>query len=142
MDENDGYILDSQIGFVMRRAVQRHIAIFSSLIPDMTPTQFAALAKLCELGQASQNELGRLTSMDVATIKGVVDRLRGRGLVYAEPLVSDRRRLILTPTPQGKALCLELASKASDVSLQTLSPLSKDESRHLMELMKRIGWER
>ena len=142
MRENDSYILESQIGFVIRRVAQRHSAIFSSLIPDITPTQFVALAKLCQLGQASQNELGRLISMDVATIKGVVERLRGRGLVLAEPMANDRRRLILTPTMQGKALYRELASKASDVSLQTLSPLSKDESRHLMELMKRIGWER
>ena len=142
MRENDSYILESQIGFVIRRVAQRHSAIFSSLIPDITPTQFVALAKLCQLGQASQNELGRLISMDVATIKGVIERLRGRGLVLAEPMPNDRRRLILTPTMQGKALYRELASKASDVSLQTLSPLSKDESRHLMELMKRIGWER
>tara|TARA_B100001057_G_scaffold254577_1_gene254789 strand:- start:1108 stop:1527 length:420 start_codon:yes stop_codon:yes gene_type:complete len=138
MDENDGYILESQVGFIMRRAVQRHIAIFTSLIPNMTPTQFAALAKLCELGQVSQNELGRLTSMDVSTIKGVVDRLRGRGLVFAEPLASDRRRLILTPTPQGKAKYHELLSKAKDVSQQTLSPLSNSERRHLIELLKKL----
>ena len=138
MDENDSYILESQVGFVMRRAVQRHIAIFSSLIPHMTPTQFAALAKLCELGQASQNELGRLTSMDVSTIKGVVDRLRGRGLVSAEPLASDKRRLILTPTPQGKKKYHELLSKAKDVSRQTLSPLSNDERRQLIELLKKL----
>ena len=138
MDENDGYILESQVGFIMRRAVQRHIAIFTSLIPNMTPTQFAALAKLCELGQVSQNELGRLTSMDVSTIKGVVDRLRGRGLVFAETLASDRRRLILTPTPQGKAKYHELLSKAKDVSQQTLSPLSNSERRHLIELLKKL----
>ena len=53
MDPSDSYVLERQVGFVMRRAVQRHIAIFSALIPEMTPTQFAALAKLCELGQAS-----------------------------------------------------------------------------------------
>ena len=86
MNPSDPYVLERQVGFVMRRAVQRHIAIFSSLIPELTPTQFAALAKLCELGQASQNELGRLTSMDAATIKGVVDRLRARDLISAAPL--------------------------------------------------------
>ena len=139
MEDSDSYILESQIGFVMRRVVQRHIAIFSSLIPDLTPTQFAALAKLCELGQASQNELGRLTSMDVATIKGVVDRLRGRGLVSAEPLTSDKRRLILTPTPQGKALYRKLVSRAREVSQQTLSPLSEAESQQLMVLLKKPG---
>ena len=89
MEKPEDYVLERQVGFIMRRAVQRHIAIFAALIPDMTPTQFAALAKLCELGQASQNELGRLTSMDVATIKGVVDRLRARQLVTAEAQESD-----------------------------------------------------
>ena len=138
MEDSDSYILESQIGFVMRRVVQRHIAIFSSLIPDLTPTQFAALAKLCELGQASQNELGRLTSMDVATIKGVVDRLRGRGLVSAEPLASDKRRLILTPTLQGKALYRKLVSRAREVSQQTLSPLSEAESQQLMVLLRKL----
>ncbi len=122
----------------MRRAVQRHIAIFASLIPDLTPTQFAALAKLCELGQASQNELGRLTSMDVATVKGVVDRLRDRGLVSAKPLISDKRRLILTPTPKGKSLYNKLTAKAREVSQQTLSPLSKEESRQLIEILKKL----
>ena len=139
MEDSDSYILESQIGFVMRRVVQRHIAIFSSLIPDLTPTQFAALAKLCELGQASQNELGRLTSMDVATIKGVVDRLRGRGLVSAEPLASDKRRLILTSTPQGKALYVKLVSRAREVSQQTLSPLSEAESQQLIVLLRKLG---
>ena len=139
MEDSDSYILESQIGFVMRRVVQRHIAIFSSLIPDLTPTQFAALAKLCELGQASQNELGRLTSMDVATIKGVVDRLRRRGLVSAEPLASDKRRLILTPTPQGKALYRKLVSRAREVSQQTLSPLSEAESQQLIVLLRKLG---
>ena len=138
MEDSDSYILESQIGFVMRRVVQRHIAIFFSLIPDLTPTQFAALAKLCELGQASQNELGRLTSMDVATIKGVVDRLRGRGLVSAEPLASDKRRLILTLTPQGKALYRKLVSRAREVSQQTLSPLSEAESQQLMVLLRKL----
>ena len=138
MEDSDSYILESQIGFVMRRVVQRHIAIFSSLIPDLTPTQFAALAKLCELGQASQNELGRLTSMDVATIKGVVDRLRGRGLVSAEPLASDKRRLNLSPTPQGKALYRKFFSRARDVSQQTLSPLSEAESQQLMVLLRKL----
>jgi DNA-binding MarR family transcriptional regulator len=137
-DENDRYVLESQIGFVMRRAVQRHIAIFSSLIPDLTPTQFAALAKLCELGQASQNELGRLTSMDVATVKGVVDRLRDRGLVSGKPLVSDKRRLILAPTPKGRALFNKLSVKAHEVSQQTLSPLSRDESRQLIDILKKL----
>ena len=138
MDPSDSYVLERQVGFIMRRAVQRHISIFSALIPEMTPTQFAALAKLCELGQASQNELGRLTSMDVATIKGVVDRLRVRDLISSEPLESDRRRLMLAPTRKGRALYRKYATQAAEVTRQTLAPLDADEQRQLMQLLERL----
>ena len=138
MDPSDSYVLERQVGFVMRRAVQRHIAIFSALVPEITPTQFAALAKLCELGQASQNELGRLTSMDVATIKGVVDRLRSRDLISSAPLESDRRRLMLAPTRKGRALYRKYAAQAAEVTRQTLAPLDADEQRQLMTLLERL----
>jgi len=42
---------------------------------ELTPTQFAALARLRELGDTTQNQLGRLTAMDPATIQGVIQRL-------------------------------------------------------------------
>src|ERR1700759_4172507 len=75
------YVLDEQIGFILRQVSQRHAVIFARGIgADLTPTQWAALAKLAESGPCSQNALGRLTAMDVATIKGVIDRLTMRGL--------------------------------------------------------------
>ena len=138
MDKPDQYVLERQVGFVMRRAVQRHIAIFSALIPEMTPTQFAALAKLCELGQASQNELGRLTAMDVATVKGVVDRLRARSLISSAPLESDKRRLMLSPTRKGRALYRKYAPQAAEVTRQTLAPLDDGERRQLLQLLERL----
>ena len=45
-----GYVLDEQVGFLMRVAMQRHTSIFSSrMIEGLTQTQFAALAKLYEV---------------------------------------------------------------------------------------------
>ena len=104
----------------------------------MTPTQFAALAKLCELGQASQNELGRLTAMDVATVKGVVDRLRARSLISSAPLESDKRCLMLTPTLRGRTLYRKYAPRATEVTRQTLGPLDHGERRQLMQLLERL----
>src|SRR5882757_7907186 len=75
------YVLEEQVGFILRQVWQRHAAIFAREIGiNLTPTQWAALAKLTETGPCSQNQLGRLTAMDVATIKGVIDRLTARGL--------------------------------------------------------------
>ena len=76
------YHLQDQVGFVLRKAHQRHVAIFASHIADLTPPQFAALAKLSDVGETSQNQLGQLIAMDAATVKGVIDRLKSRGLVH------------------------------------------------------------
>ena len=38
------YVLDDQIGYVLRRVTQRHLALFSESIPQVTTTQFAVLA--------------------------------------------------------------------------------------------------
>ena len=63
------YVLDDQVGFVLRQAQQRHTTIFATeMIEGLTPTQWAALAKLRECGPCSQNHLGRLTAMDAATM--------------------------------------------------------------------------
>src|ERR1700754_4900963 len=88
------YLLDEQIGFILRQVSQRHAAIFARDIGiEMTPTQWAALARLLETGPCSQTLLGRLTAMDVATIKGVIDRLTARGLTETSPDPEDGRRL-------------------------------------------------
>src|SRR5258708_1193679 len=80
------YVLEEQIGFILAQVWQRHTTIFAREIGiNLTPTQWAALAKLAETGPCSQNQLGRLTAMDVATIKGVIDRLSARGLTETSP---------------------------------------------------------
>ncbi len=98
----EAYRLHDQIGFLLRQANQRHIALFGSMMGDrLTTTQWSALVKLAELQPISQNQLGRETSMDVATIKGVVDRLVGRGFVRTAPDPKDGRRLVLAVTEEG-----------------------------------------
>src|SRR5256885_14120757 len=90
-----GYILEEQIGFILRQVWQRHATIFAREIGNnWTPTQWAALSKLTETGPCSQNQLGRLTAMGIATIKGVIDRLTARGLTETSPDPEDGRRLL------------------------------------------------
>ena len=133
-----GYQLEEQIGFILRLAMQRHIGLFSERIDEITRPQFSVLAKLCFMGEASQNELGRNIAMDAATIKGVVDRLRARGLVSAEPMPHDKRRLVLKPTESGRVLFDSLISRALDASAATLSPLDADEKKELLRLLKKL----
>ncbi len=135
----EDYMLNKQVGYVLRRANQRHLTIFAAHIPALTPTQFGALAKLCELGRVSQNELGRQTAMDAATIKGVVDRLRKRDLVKTESDPDDQRRLYVRASKAGRALYFASIPAARQISEQTLSPLSKKEARQLMQLLEKLA---
>ena len=132
------YSLDAQVGFVLRRVTQRHLAIFSELIPGLTTTQFAALAKLGELGPMSQNQLGRVTAMDAATIKGVVDRLARQGLVGTGPDPQDRRRLTVSLTGRGAEAFAGARGAALEVTRRTLAPLSPAEQIRLLRLLEKL----
>lgn len=132
------YLLDDQIGFVLRRVTQRHIAIFSDRIPEVTTTQFAVLARLSQLGPLSQNLLGRETAMDAATIKGVVDRLVRMGHVTTAPDPQDRRRLTVALSAQGGALFARLKAAALEITDETLGPLTVEERQQLHRLLLRL----
>jgi DNA-binding MarR family transcriptional regulator len=133
------YRLDDQVGFILRKANQRHLAIFAGRIAELTPQQFAALAKLAELGPMSQSRLGRETAMDGATIKGVTDRLAARGLVATTPDDADRRRLVVALTAEGAALFARLAPEGLAISRETLSPLSAAERQQFLALLAKLA---
>lgn len=138
MEKDAPYALDDQVGYLLRRVTQRHLALFSEIIPEVTTTQFAVLARLAELGPMSQNQLGRATSMDAATIKGVVDRLTRQGLVTTLPDPSDRRRLTVALTDQGRTLFQDRRADALQVSDLTLAPLSARDRARLLALLARL----
>lgn len=138
MTDAKSYRLDDQIGYVLRRVTQRHLAIFAAAIPEVTTTQFAVLARLAEIGPQSQNHLGRETAMDAATIKGVVDRLAKLGLVATNADPADRRRLTVSLTEAGEQLFADRVPTALSVSADTVSPLTQDEARLLKDLLMRL----
>ena len=133
------YRLQDQIGFVLRKAHQRHVAIFAARIGDLTPPQFAALAKLADVGETSQNQLGSLIAMDAATVKGVIDRLKARGLVELTKHDADKRRLLVNLTAEGRETVERLIPVAEQITAETLQPLSPKEAATLLKLLARIA---
>ncbi|WP_375309608.1 MarR family winged helix-turn-helix transcriptional regulator [Bradyrhizobium sp. A5] len=133
------YVLDEQVGFILRQVWQRHSSIFSRDIgTNITPTQWAALSKLAETGACSQNQLGRLTAMDVATIKGVIDRLTARGLTETSQDPEDGRRLLVSLTRAGQQLAEKAAPNALAITRETLAPLEPKERETLMALLNKL----
>ncbi len=138
--EQGRYVLDEQAGFLMRVAMQRHTSIFTSrMIEALTQTQFAALAKLYEVGPCSQNHLGRLIYLDAATIKGVVDRLHLRGFLTALNDPKDRRRRAVTLTERGRQVTEAAMLVAAEITAATLGPLTAEERRQVARLLRKLA---
>ena len=139
-EERQAYAVGSQVGFLLRKAQQRHVSIFTGHIgEDLTPMQFAVLAKLREQGPCSQNSLGRRTAMDVATIKGVVARLEERNLVGKLASNEDRRKLLIDLTTEGRAVVKRAVPRAIGISAMTLAPLSREEQAVFMRLLAKLS---
>ena len=133
------YVLEENVGFVLRQVQQRHLALFSAHMPaGLTPTQFAALNRLATAGRCAQSLLGRLTAMDRATIKGVIDRLTARGLTRTEPDPTDARMLLVSLTEAGSSLAAATLAPAEAITQATLAPLSPDESAELLRLLAKL----
>ncbi len=141
----DGYTVESQVGFLLRRAHQRQTAIWQACMAEgvgereLTPPQFTALVKIVTHGRVTQNQLGRMAAMDPATIQGVVRRLILRGLVARTLDPMDRRTAVLTPTETGAALAGRGVAHARRASEQTLAPLAPAERRALLALLARMA---
>lgn len=142
-EHTDGYQLDDQIGYILRLVNQRHTAIFQDcaqgLLPGgLTPTQFSALLRIHSVGTCSQNRLGRMAAMDVATIKGVVDRLKRKGLVELAPDPEDRRRTKITLSETGEALIPQLKEVGAKITSETVKALNAEETNQLVILLKKL----
>jgi DNA-binding MarR family transcriptional regulator len=135
------YRLEDQVGHLLRRAHQRATAVFLARLDgaEITPTQFAALVKLADEGELSQNHLGRLTAMDPATIQGVIKRLKARGLIEGRADPADGRRTLLSLSSAGKRLVKRLIPRGFDVSADILAPLSPSERAQFLAMLKRLG---
>ncbi|MFV0490681.1 MAG: MarR family winged helix-turn-helix transcriptional regulator [Pseudorhodobacter sp.] len=138
--KGEEYQLDEQVGFLLRKAYQRHIAICSRYnAGGLTPVQFSTLYRLAtEEGSISQNALGRLVAMDAATTKGVVTRLKERGLIQTRQDHEDKRRYSLSTTKEGRQVLADTLPEMQKITRETLSPLSAAEQETLLRLLRKL----
>ena len=133
------YVLEQQVGHLLRRAHQRHCGIFAAgVATKLTPMQFATLFMIARQGRISQNHLGRLIAMDPATTQGVVKRMSERKLITAENDPDDRRRYVWRLTSSGKRLLHTLLPKARRITTDTLAPLSATERTTFLHLLTKL----
>lgn len=134
------YVLEDQIGHLLRRAHQRATAIFQEIMTDgLTPQQYAALVKIGDFGTVSQNRLGRAVAMDPATSQGVTQRLLAKKLIHRTADPDDRRRAVLSLTPEGESLVARLIPLGARITEKTLQPIDPEERETLLALLLKLG---
>ncbi len=100
---------------------------------------YRVLAALEEWGPIGQAELGRRTGLDrsdVVTILGDLERLR---LTERSVDPVNRRRNIVAITPGGEARLRILDEVVDQVQERVLEPLSANERRQLMRLLRKLA---
>ncbi|WP_336603705.1 MarR family winged helix-turn-helix transcriptional regulator [Bordetella sp. 02P26C-1] len=134
------YRFSSQVGHLLRRAYQRHTALFQQFIPDskLTVAQFVVMCALQDDGPASIASLVKSTVIDQATIRGVVDRLKNRDLISLQADPADRRKVMVTLTDAGVQLVTEMRPFAQAITEETFGPLNEAERVALLYLLRKM----
>lgn len=139
----DVYDVTQQVGHLLRKVYQRHLAIFNEQASPtgLTSVQFVTLCILRDLGDCSQADLVRATAVDQATIRGVVDRLKARRLLQLKKDASDGRKVMMALTDDGRAVLDAMYPRARAISEETLAPLNPAERIALNFLLRKMMGE-
>ena len=126
-------------GHLARRFHQIAVAVFHAEVEaagcDLTPVQYAALAKIAEAPGLDQARLAGLIAFDRTTIGGVVDRLVEKGLVAREINRKDRRARELRVSGKGRRAIEKIAPAVAKTQRVLLSGLSDKEAAQFMKLL-------
>ena len=135
------YEVSEQIGHLLRKAYQRHLAIFSQTIndPQLTAVQFAVLSASRRLGPSSMSDLGKATAIDAATVRGIIERLRVRELIELQTNPDDRRKVTVQLTRAGASLVEQITPTALRISELTMGELNEAEQVAVLYLLRKLS---
>lgn len=121
-----------QVSWLEQRRFARDLATLGLTVP-----QFLALRSVLHRGrQPTMSALADETWQRCATVTGIVDRLVKMGLVMRQRDPSDRRRVLVEPTPAAREL-LDKARQTRERRLrETLTRLPAQDAQELLRLLR------
>ena len=142
--EHDAASADAEttrpLGFLLRKFWQKNQVIWHEMCPDpqMTSVQSAALSVLARSGSCSLTALGKAAAMDPATTRGVVERLRRRGMISLQDDALDRRKVIIRLEAPGRRFLSAMKPVMPQIAAATLTPLNPAERLALSYLLAKV----
>jgi DNA-binding MarR family transcriptional regulator len=134
------YQFTNHIGHLLRRAYQRHVAIFRETVPDdqLTAAQFVVLCSVRE-GECEVPQIVQATAIDEASVRGIVERLKWRELLVTAHAPGDARRMRVSLTPAGRSVVEHTVPIAEQISELTFGDMNEADRATLIRLLRRIS---
>ncbi|MGH6625409.1 MAG: MarR family winged helix-turn-helix transcriptional regulator [Burkholderiaceae bacterium] len=135
------YKFSEQIGHLLRRAYQRHTAIFQEVVSDsqLTAAQFVVLCCVRDNGSCQVGEIVRATAIDEASVRGIVERLKWRELLAVAHQPGDTRHMLVSLTPAGRDMIEQTVPFARQISERTFGELDAAEREAIVSLLRKIS---
>jgi MarR family transcriptional regulator, lower aerobic nicotinate degradation pathway regulator len=100
---------------------------------------YRLLAAIEEWGPASQADLGRSTGIDRSDVTAALAELEARSLVERTVDPENKRRNIVTLTPEGAGQLRDLDTLVDTIQDELLAPLTAAQRRQFTTLISRLA---
>ncbi|MGH7738525.1 MAG: MarR family winged helix-turn-helix transcriptional regulator [bacterium] len=125
-----------KLGKLRRQLSQTFISFLKPL--GIAPRQAILLRYLSVQGSSSLADLARRTVTDPATVTRTVNLLLKKGFLRRAGHATDRRRLEVSLTPEGKKLAEKVDRVYARTAERMVSPLANAERHNLIRLLDKI----
>ncbi len=134
-DRHWGVRLDSQICFplyaVSKEIIRRYRPFLEKL--GLTYTQYIVMMVLWEKESETLHGLGEQLFLDSGTLTPVLKKMEAKGLIERKRLPDDERSLLVSITPQGRALEDEAHNQA--MQMRTCIAVSEEDRSALKNII-------
>ena len=131
-----------KVGYLLERTTRaiklNFLKVFKEIGADITPEQWVIMDLLSEHNQLLQVDLAEKSYKDKPTISRIIDVLVRKSLVSRKADDNDRRKTIISLTPDGKSLVRKCQRKVNKLRDKTWSGLSDEDYGELIKITDRI----
>ncbi len=130
--------VSTQLSFALYGAANRMVRMHKPFLEPLGLTfpQYLVILELLDDAPLSVGVLGDRLGMDTGTITPLVKRLAVAGLVTRTRDPADERRVLVDPTPRGRALEAEVRGIPDKIkSAFQLTDRDLDDLRHTLEAL-------